>query len=201
MRPTDGELVRKSLQGDTDAYAMLVQRYQDAVYATAFYYAGRYGGAEDIAQDAFWKAYRNLRQLKEQEQFGAWLKVITTRTAANWLRTHVAPQENMATPLPHRRGRALSDDAVEAPAASTASQDDYSRIQAAIQQLPERYQLPVVLRYVQEMSYKEICQFTGDSYDEMRGILSRASKMLRQALLSTQEPRDEKIIPWRRAIK
>lgn len=198
MGPTDGELVRKSLQGDTDAYAVLVKRYQDAVYATAYYYAGRYGGAEDISQDAFWKAYRNLRQLQDQENFGAWLKVITTRTAANWLRKNVAPKETTSPPLPNRRGRSPEGVAATAPASGS---DDYTRIQAAIQQLPERYQLPVVLRYVQEMSYKEICRFTGDSYDETRGILNRAGKLLRLALSEQEDPQDEGIIPWPHAAK
>ena len=197
MSPTDGELVRKSLQGDTDAYAVLVKRYQDAVYATAFYYAGRYGGAEDISQDVFWKAYRNLRQLKDREHFGAWLKIITTRTAANWLRKHVARPQNTATPLPHRRGRSPE----EAVAAPFSESDDYTRIQAAIQQLPERYQLPVVLRYVQEMSYKEICRFTGDSYDETRCILNPASKRRRQALSEPTDQNDEGIIQWPHAAK
>ncbi len=48
--------------------------------------------------------------------------------------------------------------------------------------LPEQYQLPVVLRYVQEMSYEEISRFTGESYDEIRGILNRATRMLRETL-------------------
>jgi len=198
MHRTEGELVRKSLQGDTDAYAALVQRYQDAVYATAFYYAGRYGEAEDIAQEAFWKAYRNLHQLKDQEHFGAWLKVITTRTAADWLRRFAPRHEGYATPLPHRRAREAQAEEAAAPGVEA---DDYALVYRAIQKLPERYQLPVVLRYVQEMSYKEICRFTGSSYDEIRGILNRAGKLLRQELTAQQKQAEEGIIPWRRATK
>ncbi len=78
MRLTDEELVFRSLDGDTEAFAALVKRYQHAVYATAFHYDGRYGGAEDISQEAFWAAYRSLPRIREPEHFGAWLKGITT---------------------------------------------------------------------------------------------------------------------------
>ena len=52
MQPDEAQLVFRCLDGDTEAYGRLVERYQGAVYATAYYYVGRYGAAEDIAQEA-----------------------------------------------------------------------------------------------------------------------------------------------------
>ena len=52
----------------------------------------------------------------------------------------------------------------------------------AIDSLPERYRLPVVLRHLQELSYDEISRFTGESRDEIRGILQRAGRQLRDLL-------------------
>ena len=132
MHHTDEELVFQSLDGDPDAYAVLVRRYQAAVYATAFYYAGRYNGAEDVVQEAFWEAYRSLRKLKEPERFGAWLKGITTRVAANWLRRNISRQRNI-TPLPHRRTLTMEE------ARQGVEKDDYQRVHRAIDALPERY--------------------------------------------------------------
>ena len=98
MHPTkDAELVFRCLEGDTEAFAALVQRYQGAVYATAHYYAGRYGATEDIVQESFWAAYRSLPHLKEAEKFGAWLKEITTRTAANLILIALQYVERAAT--------------------------------------------------------------------------------------------------------
>ena len=181
MRPTDEELVFQCRDGDTDAYALLVARYQHAVYATAFHYAGRYGGAEDIAQEAFWAAYRSLPRLREPEQFGSWLKAITTRVSANWLRKN-APRLRNETPLPRRRAHYNTLNFNTEAKSSSVSDDVYELVHRAIESLPERYQLPVVLRYVQEMSYEEISHSTGDSQDEIRGILSRAAGMLRKEL-------------------
>ena len=194
MHHTDEELVFQSLDGDPDAYAVLVRRYQAAVYATAFYYAGRYNGAEDVVQEAFWEAYRSLRKLKEPERFGAWLKGITTRVAANWLRRNISRQRNI-TPLPHRRTLTMEE------ARQGVEKDDYQRVHRAIDALHERYRLPVVLRYMQELSYDEISQFTGDSREEIRGMLSRANALLRDILVSQQEQEQESETPWHRVSR
>lgn len=194
MHHTDEKLVNLCLDGDADAYAVLVRRYQSAVYATAFYYAGRYNGADDVVQEAFWEAYRNLRKLKEPERFGAWLKSITTRVAANWLRRNVSRQRNI-TPLPHRRTLSMEE------ARQGVENDEHERVHRAIDALPERYRLPVVLRYMQELSYEEISQFTGDSKDEVRGMLSRANALLRDILAAPQQQQKEGDLPWHRVSR
>lgn len=194
MRLTDEELVFRSLDGDTEAFAALVKRYQHAVYATAFHYAGRYGGAEDISQESFWAAYRSLPRIREPEHFGAWLKGITTRVAANWLRRN-APRLRNETPLPRRRALYAQDLPGNSPGGS-CTEDVYEAVLRAVDALPEQYQLPVVLRYVQEMSYEEISRFTGESYDEIRGILNRATRMLRE-MLERQEAAGSEIMEQR----
>ncbi len=194
----DAELVFRCLEGDTEAFGELVQRYQSAVYATAYYYAGRYGSAEDIAQESFWMAYRSLPHLKDPEKFGAWLKEITTRTAANWLRRN-APRLRHETPLPQRRTVSI-EDARQEPKGAIERNERYERIQAAIEALPERYRLPVVLRYLQEMNYDEISRFTGESRDEIRGVLHRAGRLLREAL-SELDVQMEDDAQWHRAHK
>lgn len=185
---TDADLVFRCLEGDTEAYAGLVRRYQGAVYATAHYYVGRYGSSEDVSQEAFWAAYRSLPHLKDPDRFGPWLKEITTRTAANWLRRN-APRLRNETPLPHRRTLSI-EDARRGPAGVLERDERYQRVQAAIEALPERYRLAVVLRYLQEMSYDEISGFTGESRDEVRGILHRAGKQLRDTLRDTEAIQD-----------
>ena len=180
MLGDDAQLVSRCLEGDTEAYDALVRRYQGAVYATAYYYVGRYGASEDIAQDAFLAAYRSLPRLKEPAKFGAWLKEITCRTAANWLRRH-GVKLKQETPLPFKRPM-LMEDARANPRGSMERKERFQRVQDAIESLPERYRLPVILRYLQELTYEEIASFTGETLDEVRDILQRAGRMLRDKL-------------------
>jgi RNA polymerase sigma-70 factor (ECF subfamily) len=196
-RATDAELVFRCLEGDTDTYAILVRRYQTAVYATAYYYAGRYGSSEDIVQEAFWNAYRGLPHLKEPEKFGVWLKGVTTRTAANWLRRNV-PRIMSETPLPHRRMVSI-EDARQGPSGQLERKELSERVQLAIDSLPERYRLPVILRYLQELSYEEISRFTGESHDEVRGILHRAGRQLRDVLIRSDSSEGD--AQWHHAHK
>lgn len=185
MQVEDAQYVARCLTGDTDAYAALVNRYERSVYATAFYYVGRYGSAEDVAQDALLAAYRNLPRLDDPSKFGPWLKEITCRTASNWLRRHGKKFKN-ETPLPYKRTITM-EDVREIPSQGMEREERIRQIERAIDSLPERYRLPVVLRYLQELSYREIVDYTGLGHDEVRGILERATRQLRQLLTETRE--------------
>lgn len=185
MRPEDAELVNRCLEGDTDAYSELVQRYQGPVFATAYYYVGRYGAAEDVAQDAFLAAYRSLPRLRDRSRFGPWLKQVTCRTAANWLRRN-GDRLSIETPLPYKRTISI-EDAREGPRGRSERRERLEQVQQAIDSLPERYRLPVVLRYLQESSYQEISEYTGETKEEVRGILQRAGRQLREILASDDD--------------
>jgi RNA polymerase sigma-70 factor (ECF subfamily) len=193
---TDAAVVERCLAGDTDAFGYLVEKYQGAVYATAFYYCRRQDAAEEIAQDAFLAAYRGLRNVRDVNNFGPWLKGVTCRTAANWLRKH-GVRLRSETPLPYRRSLSI-EDAREGPQGLFERGERFERIQEAIDALPERYRLPVVLRYLQELSYDEISTFIGASRDEIRGILQQASRLLKD-LLADLGANTDGDMKWRRA--
>ena len=160
------------------------------MYATAFYYVGRYGESEDVAQDAFLAAYRNLPRLDDHSKFAPWLKEVTCRTAANWLRRHGKKFKN-ETPLPYKRTVSI-EDAREGPGTALGREEVMDQIERAIDSLPERYRLPVVLRYLQELSYDEIAHYTGLKRDEVRGILERGTRQMRQLLTGSGENLQER---------
>jgi RNA polymerase sigma-70 factor (ECF subfamily) len=102
----------------------------------------------------------------------------------------------METPLPSRRPIPI-EDAKEGLRSSVERDERFERVQRAIDALPERYRLPVLLRYLQELSYDEITAFTGESRDETRGILQRASKLLRESLGDLDENENDGEKRWR----
>ena len=185
MRDDDAQLVNRCLTGDADAFGLLVKRYQQSVYAIAFYYVGRYDAAEDVSQDAFLSAYKSLPRLDSPERFGPWLKEIACRTASNWLRRNGKKLKN-ETPLPYKQTISM-EDARDTPRQTLEREERLNQVERAIDSLPERYRLPIVMRYLQELSYRDICAFTGLTHDEVRGVLERGTRQLRQILSAADE--------------
>ena len=69
----DAQVVRRVLSGHSDDYAVLVKRYLPTVQAVAYARMGNYADAQDVAQDAFFKAFQRLNTLRDTRKFGAWL--------------------------------------------------------------------------------------------------------------------------------
>ena len=86
MKLSDEELVKRALASDTEAFDMLVKRYQDAVYGMAVHIVKNFADAQDIAQDVFLTAYQNLPRLKQHASFASWLRGITVNLCKMWIR-------------------------------------------------------------------------------------------------------------------
>ena|SRR5437867_6270712 len=80
----DADWIQKSLQGDTEAFAELVKRYQVMVHSLTFRMTGSMADAEDLAQDAFVQAYRRLGGFRGEAKFSSWLYRLTMNTCLNW---------------------------------------------------------------------------------------------------------------------
>ncbi|HOQ32126.1 MAG TPA: RNA polymerase sigma factor [Candidatus Hydrogenedens sp.] len=165
-------LINECLNGNVEAFRDLVMTYQTAVYATAFYYVKNSNIAKEIVQEAFINAYKNLHQLRDLTKFGSWLKEITTRISFQYI----------------QKKKEIGNDRVEGKIIPISSEKldgknpslSFEEIKFAIQQLPERYRLPVVLKFLEGMNYEEISRFTGESPGEIKGILQRAVKQLQK---------------------
>ena len=182
---SDKRLVEITLAGDPEAFGQLVERYQGAVYGLVCHYTGKYGEAEDLAQEVFFEAYKNLKNLREHDKFSGWLRGITCRVCMNWLRKEekrhqwtVFRREETADEISYR-AIISADTSVDR---EMVRNEVCETVLEAIASLPEKYQLPVVLRYLQELSYEEIADFMGLPKSTVRGILYRANKILREDL-------------------
>src|SRR6476661_4086778 len=84
--PNDMDIISRVLQGDSAAYASLVQRYQNFVFTIVLRYVKSREDAEEVSQDIFIKAYRSLADFKGASKFSTWLYTITTTTCLSFLR-------------------------------------------------------------------------------------------------------------------
>ena len=170
---SDSSLVERSQQGDFDAYAELVRRYQ-RVAARVAAVAGA-PDPEDAVQEAFVKAYRALPRFKEGAPFKPWLLRIVANEAKNRAR---ASRRQAALAL-----RVLPDAATGGPEDAALAGEQRRRLLAAVGGLNDRDRLVVAYRYFAEMSEAEMAAALGCSQGTVKSRLSRAVARLREAMV------------------
>jgi RNA polymerase sigma-70 factor (ECF subfamily) len=171
---TDAELVKAVLDGEKQAFAVLVKRYERAVRAVALDVLGDYHLAADASQEAFVKAYEKLAGLRKPKAFGAWLMKITRRRALDSLRR--MPKETQLEPN--------IVTVIEGP--NGQLDEDKQTLLAAVLKLPKAEKQVVILRYLGQNSVKDVADIVDRSVGTVTKQLSRAHKRLRKILSETE---------------
>lgn len=167
MVVSDAVLVREVLDGAKDAYAQLVGRYERPARAAAMHVLGNYHSAEDAAQEAFIKAYRQLAGLRKPETFGPWLLTIVRRCALD-----IADKKRPNVPLD-----AVGD--IPAHQRNGRLDDDKQQLLQQVMQLGESERQVVLLRYFGSHTVQQVAAITGRSIGTVTKQLSRAHQSLR----------------------
>ena len=174
MEATDAALVRRVLDGETEAFAVLVERHHERCLRLATRLLGSVQDAEETVQDSFIRAYRALGRYEERDQFGAWL----TRILVNRCRTAVVRTAREAR-------RFVSD---EAAANATAARDGAdggmwrAEVERALAELPPEQREAFVLKHVEELDYEAMAEITGAGVSALKMRVKRARARLRVLL-------------------
>ena len=167
---TDAELVNAVVDGEKQAYAVLVKRYERPVRAVALDVVADYHSAADVSQEAFVKAYQQLAVLRKPEAFGAWLMKITHRCALD------SARRRLKAPGLEMKAAAV----IESP--NGQLDEDNQRLLVAVVKLPKSEKQVVMLRYFGESSVGEVAKIAGRSVGTVTKQLSRAHKRLKKIL-------------------
>lgn len=172
-REDDRTLVAAALDGRPEAFATLVERYDRAVYHLAYRTLHDTEEARDVAQEAFFKAYRSLRTFKPGAKFSTWIFAIAYHACCDRLnrRRRYSNEE-----LPERA------DPSAGPEAEAIAGDESRRLRAAISELPEKYRAVITLYHLQGQQYEEIAQVLGIPIGTVKTHLFRAKEQLRRLL-------------------
>jgi len=168
--PDDTQLVRRARAGDEAAFRGLVARHQDRAYALALRLTGAPADAEEVAQDAFVRAWRALPSFRFEAAFGTWLHRIVARRALD-------RRERLKA---RAKREAPEADAPE-PAAPAAADDPGPRLERLLDGLPERARAAVVLYYYEDRAVAEVARILGVPEGTVKTLLSRARLSLREA--------------------
>lgn len=177
----DTQLIALTLNGNQQAYAALVHRYERMVFGIAVRILNDSADAEEIAQDAFVKAYKSLASFRNQSRFSTWLYRIAYHAALSRLRANKKLPKQLDHTSEEIAESSLSSNALE----TLAGHDRKAAVNRAMQQLHPIDASLLDLYYYQELPLQEVAEITNISLANVKVRLHRARKQMRQ-LLQTQ---------------
>jgi RNA polymerase sigma-70 factor (ECF subfamily) len=171
--PTDAEVIARVLDGDTEDFGLLVDRYQNDFAGYAKYMTGSAEEAADIIQDSLVRAFKSLRRCQDRMNFKGWL----FRIVSNQCKTHLARRKRRPT-------ESLSEDflAPEDPGSEAETADVRRRVHQALQELPTDQREALVLKYVEGLSLPEMARLLKASASALKMRLLRGRSALREKL-------------------
>lgn len=182
---SEAEIIAAILAGETQLYHELVRPHERSVYMMALSYMKNETDAEDVAQEAFIKAFRNLSTFRGDAKFSTWLISITLNEARNRLRRQSVVRMQSLDEPPDEDGAvspALLRDWREIPSEAVEREEVRTLIKKAVETLPEIYRQVFLLRDVEELDVNETAQTLSISISNVKVRLHRARMMLQKEL-------------------
>ena len=181
---TDQELVRRVQAGDQTAFNLLVLKYQHRVLKLVGRFVNDAAEAEDVAQEAFLKAYRALASFRGDSAFYTWLYRIAINTAKNALvsnrRRPVDFDLDLQDPEQYDRHAKLKE--VDTPEGVLLTDEIRAVVEEAMEQLPEDLRTAIVLRELEGLSYEEIAEAMDCPVGTVRSRIFRAREAIDKKL-------------------
>jgi RNA polymerase sigma-70 factor (ECF subfamily) len=172
----DDALMQRVREGDDDAFGEIVDRYKDSLVNYVTHLVRSRDRAEEIAQDAFVRLYRNASQYKAQERLGPYL----FRIATNVVVTEARREKRWSLLLP--RLHASTRQYEPSPDTNLYTTEIQRQVHAALERLPLKYRAPLVLFELEEWSYDEIARALDIRSGTVKSRISRARDLLRRHL-------------------
>ena len=180
-RDVDAELVARVQRGDKQAFDLLVLKYQRKIMRLLSRMIRDPGEIEDVAQEAFIKAYRALPQFRGESSFYTWLYRIAINTARNWLAQN---NRRPSTPSAQENEDGETFDATDNltdssnPESEMASRQIADTVNKAINDLPEELRNAIVMREIDGMSYEDIAESMSCPIGTVRSRIFRAREAI-----------------------
>jgi RNA polymerase sigma-70 factor, ECF subfamily len=174
----DTTLVRRTLAGDQEAFSSLVEKYKDPVFNVAYRMLGNPTEAEDVAQEAFVRAYTQLHTYKEAHRFSTWLLSIASHLSIDQLRR----RRFLALPLENVPFLEWIADVGPGPEQSALRHETADDMQRILDTLPVKYRAVLLLRYWHDFSYEEIAQTLQLTPALVKARLHRARELVARTM-------------------
>jgi RNA polymerase sigma-70 factor (ECF subfamily) len=178
----DSAIIEKVLEGDTQAFEMLILKHQSKLFATVLNVVKNRELAEDITQEAYLKGFDKLDTLKNRDQFYPWLKRIALNLALNHFerakRVMDVESEEDETSFFER----IPDG--ESPEELLVKEELKRYVRMYVEALPDKLRVVVVLREIEDLSYEEIAEMMNIPIGTVRSRLFNARQIIKDRLIN-----------------
>jgi RNA polymerase sigma factor (sigma-70 family) len=178
------ELIKASRHGDTAAFETIVKNYQSFICAITYCATGDIGKSEELAQETFLAAWKDLAQLKDLNKFRSWISSITRNIIRNSFRHQKRDLISKAVSIDHVEDLETSG---SEPTEKAITAEQKAVVRQALEQIPLKYREPLVLFYRQEQSVKQVAGQLELSEQAVKQRLSRGRNMLKEQVEAIAE--------------
>lgn len=183
-RAEDYQIIQQALKGDNSAYRKLMAKYHDAIFNFISRMVHNREQVEDLTQEAFIKAFQSLKSFNEEFAFSTWLYKIATNNSIDYIRRRKLQMYSIDKPIEAKDSDysfELPDDSYEADR-EVMSEQRADMLRTAIEQLPEKYRLVIIMRHTEEKSYEEIAKKLKLPIGTVKAHIFRARELLYKQL-------------------
>jgi len=181
-------LVTKAQEGDTEAFASLVRKYQRRAVSVAYRLLGSVEDASDVSQEAFVRAYRNLSQLEDPSRFGGWLMRVVSNLSLNYRRSRALRSttslDDVHLGLAGARSATSGRPVTVGPSADGGAlpEELHHAIGEAMEKLPDKQRLALILFSVEGLPQKEVAEILECSVELVKWNVFQARQKLKDML-------------------
>jgi RNA polymerase sigma-70 factor (ECF subfamily) len=186
---SDGFLVERTLAGDRSKFDELIKRYQRQAVAVSYRLLGNTQDCLEVTQDAFLKAYSSLSTLQNGDAFGGWLMRIVSNLSLNYRRSRKIRSQLPLDDLLGATDAGKTDSSGSEwmaksgdPVRSLEGKELGAKLMSALQLLPEKQRLAIVMFTIEEMPQKQVAETLGCSVEAVKWHVFQGRKKLKELL-------------------
>jgi RNA polymerase sigma-70 factor, ECF subfamily len=159
MEFSDDQIIKRTLAGETDAFSLLVRRWERSIYGLSLRMLGRDEDARDVCQETFLAAFRNLRKFRGDAKFSSWLYRIALNACNSRLRKHsVMAEQSIDEEDGDGRIYEIADDGVEDLPERLQRDQRAEMVRKALQALPTEMRQVIIMKEYEELTFAEIAE-------------------------------------------
>ncbi|HCP08363.1 MAG TPA: RNA polymerase sigma factor SigW [Candidatus Moranbacteria bacterium] len=185
---SDNELIILIREENQERYAEIIGRYQGKLFAYLYRLIGNRDEAEDLLQDVFIKAFRNLHSYDSTRKFSSWIYRIAHNEAVNFIKRKSLKRfiswEDVSSTKDKLESCSQSEDGADN---QWIRKESIAEVNEAINKLPIKYKQVLLLRYFSDKSYEEISEILGKPVNTVGTLINRAKRKLSEEMIKIEE--------------